>query len=162
MPVVRTFCTGTGLACISFMHVPLKHLQVKTSTLPGAGKGLFTKVDIPKGTIIIEYKGRVTTWDKVKDNAHNAYIYYISSRHVIDAEPFPKEIARYANDARGLTRLKGTSNNCVYERIGRQVFVRAAKDISAGSELLVSYGKGYWDTQRRNERIAKEYTLNEL
>ena len=35
-----------------------KHLFVKESTIPGAGKGLFTKVDIAKGSRVVEYKGR--------------------------------------------------------------------------------------------------------
>ncbi|PZR24775.1 MAG: SET domain-containing protein-lysine N-methyltransferase, partial [Azospira oryzae] len=46
-----------------------KHLYVKKSTLPGAGKGLFTKVFIPKGTRIIEYKGEVLTWKEVEKMA---------------------------------------------------------------------------------------------
>jgi len=31
-----------------------KDLFLKKSHLPGAGKGLFTKIEIPKGTIIVE------------------------------------------------------------------------------------------------------------
>jgi hypothetical protein len=34
-------------------------LIVKKSSLPGSGKGLFTKKLIPKGTRIVEYKGRI-------------------------------------------------------------------------------------------------------
>ena len=36
-----------------------KHLFVKKSTLPNAGKGLFTKVFIPKGALIIEYREKL-------------------------------------------------------------------------------------------------------
>ncbi|WP_431210577.1 SET domain-containing protein [Puia sp. P3] len=39
-----------------------KQLVVKRSTLKGAGKGLFTTRDIPRGKKIVEYKGKVTTW----------------------------------------------------------------------------------------------------
>lgn len=38
-----------------------KHLYVKRSLLPGAGRGLFTKVPIKKGTRIVEYKGEIMT-----------------------------------------------------------------------------------------------------
>ena len=88
-------------------------LVVKRSTLPQAGKGLFTKKIIPKGTRIVEYKGRVKTW---KEAAHedNGYIYYVSRNHVIDAHRYKKSLARYANDARGLQQIKGITNNSAY------------------------------------------------
>ncbi len=40
-------------------------LIVKRSTLKGAGKGLFTTRDIPRGTKIAEYKGKVSNWKEV-------------------------------------------------------------------------------------------------
>ena len=42
-----------------------KHLLVKRSTIPDAGKGLFTKIFIPKGVRIVEYKGSISTWEAV-------------------------------------------------------------------------------------------------
>ncbi|HVG17393.1 MAG TPA: SET domain-containing protein-lysine N-methyltransferase, partial [Chitinophagaceae bacterium] len=60
-----------------------KQLVVKRSTIPGSGKGLFTKKLIPKGTRIIEYKGRITTWKEVKNDHTNAYIYTVNNNHVI-------------------------------------------------------------------------------
>ena len=57
-----------------------KHLVVKKSTLPGAGKGLFTKKLIPRGTRIAEYKGKITTWKEVDHrDGLNAYIFYINN-----------------------------------------------------------------------------------
>jgi uncharacterized protein len=47
------------------MPLPEKQLFIKQSSIGNAGKGLFTKQYIAKGTRIIEYKGRVTTWKKV-------------------------------------------------------------------------------------------------
>lgn len=138
------------------MHIPVKQLETRLSNIPNAGKGLFTKTDIGKDSLIIEYKGRVTTWDEVKDDAANAYLYYVSEKFVIDAGPFPRAIARFANDAQGITKVKGMRNNAVYERHGDKVFIKAVRDISAGDEILVSYGKEYWDTHRRNERIDRE------
>ena len=49
-------------------------LVVKNSTLPGSGKGLFTKKMIPKGTRIVEYKGRITNWKEMKYAWENGYI----------------------------------------------------------------------------------------
>ena len=63
-----------------------KQLYVKKSQIPGAGKGLFTKKPIPKGTRIVEYKGKRSTWKEVKDDdGKNGYIFYINRKHVIDA-----------------------------------------------------------------------------
>ena len=133
-----------------------KQLVVKNSTLPGAGKGLFTKKMIPKGTRIVEYKGRITNWKEMKYAWENGYIYNVNNNHVIDALPYKKALARYANDAHGLIRVKGVTNNSVYVNDGLKVYITSVKDIPAGAEILVRYGKDYWDVQRANLRIDRE------
>lgn len=133
-----------------------KQLVVKRSTIPGAGKGLFTKKAIPKDTRIVEYKGRITTWKEVKDDSDNFYIYTINKNHVIDAMPTTKALARYANDASGLVRVKGITNNCIYVNDGLKAYIESVKDIPAGGEVLVSYGKEYWDVIRINLRAEKK------
>jgi uncharacterized protein len=132
-----------------------KHLVVKTSTIPGAGKGLFTKVPIEKGTRIVEYKGRITTWKEVEYDSENRYIYTVNPKHVIDAKRTLKALARYANDARGLSKVKGITNNSIYVNDGLRAFIEAVKDIPAGGEVLVAYGKEYWDVMRQNEKAKK-------
>lgn len=131
-----------------------KELFVQPSTLEGAGNGLFTRIDIKKGTRIIEYKGKVTTWKEVTSTGiFNGYVFYIKKNHVIDAKNYKKGIARFANDARGLTRKKGTVNNAEYVQESGRVFIEAKKNIAAGEEIFVSYGKEYWDVVRNNNRI---------
>ena len=132
-----------------------KKLVVRQSNLPGAGKGLFTKTFIPKGTRIVEYKGKVSTW-KESDHEDNGYIYYVKRYHVIDARPYPKILARYANDANGLQKIKGLRNNAEYEEEGFRVFIEAKRDIEAGSEILVPYGKEYWDVIRHNMKLEQK------
>ena len=129
-----------------------KQLEVKESTIPGAGKGLFTKIFIPKGTRIVEYKGRLTTWKEVENDYKNGYIYFISNNKVIDAKSYKKALGRYANDAKGLSRIKGINNNSVYEQHGDKIFIKAVKDIIPGSEILVDYGQDYWEITRKNLR----------
>ena len=131
-----------------------KQLIVKRSTLKGAGKGLFTTKDIPKGKKIVEYKGKITRWKDVNDhNGLNGYIYYVTRNHVIDAWETKDALARYANDARGLVRTEGLSNNCTYRIEGHRVFIFAMKNIPAGSELFVGYGKEYWDIIKENRGV---------
>jgi hypothetical protein len=134
-----------------------KKLVIRKSALPGAGRGLFTKKIIPKGTRIVEYKGRMTTWKEVDhDEGRNGYIYYISRSKVIDAYYSVKTYGRYANDARGLSRVNGLFNNSEYVEEGIRVYIQATRDIPAGSEILVAYGKEYWDIIRYNLRIERE------
>ena len=134
-----------------------KHLYVKKSTLPNAGKGLFTKVLIPKKTKIVEYKGRRTTWKDVKDDdGKNGYIFYINRNTVIDALPTKKPLARYANDARGLVKIAGIKNNSEYIIEGKRCFIVATKEIPAKSEIFVGYGAEYWQVVRENRSIDKQ------
>lgn len=128
-----------------------KQLIVKRSTLKGAGKGLFTTKDIPRGKKIVEYKGKIVKWKDVdsKDGL-NGYIYYVSRDHVIDAWPAKEALARYANDAKGIVRTEGLNNNCTYRIEGLRVFIYSMRNITAGSELFVGYGKEYWDIIKEN------------
>lgn len=130
-----------------------RQLEVKKSKLKGAGKGLFTKAFIPKGTRIVEYKGKVTTWAEASSGrAFNGYIYYINRNHVIDAKPFTNALARYANDARGLSRVDGISNNSKYVvDEDNRVYIESFRNIPPGEEILVGYGKEYWDVVRENK-----------
>jgi SET domain-containing protein len=134
-----------------------KQLKVKTSVIPEAGKGLFTKKPISKGAKIAEYKGKITTWKEVDDkNGSNRYIFYVKRDYVIDANRRKKALARYANDARGVKKIKGITNNARYVQDGLRVFIEAKEDIPADSEILVDYGREYWDIIKYNEKLSKK------
>jgi SET domain-containing protein len=134
-----------------------KHLYIRRSSIPSGGRGLFTSKMIRKGSRIIEYKGKVTTWKEVNHReGTNGYIYFISRKHVLDAYTYRKALARYANDARGMERKKGLKNNAAYETIGLKVYIDAVEDIPAGSEIFVGYGKEYWDALRHNQNISNK------
>jgi uncharacterized protein len=134
-----------------------KSLYVKKSTIPNSGKGLFTKVFIPKGTLIVEYKGRRTIWKEVKDeDGKNGYIFFISRNNVIDALPWKSALARYANDARGLVKIKGVTNNADYIVDDGRAYIESKRDIPAGSEIFVDYGKDYWKVIRFNIKLWKQ------
>lgn len=129
-------------------------LVVKKSRLPGAGKGLFTRDLISKGSFIIEYKGSITTWKKVLESTEfNGYVYYVNRNHVIDAMQDDAGMARYANDAKGMVTMPGIVNNAEYVIRNKQVFIKAITEINAGEEILVAYGKEYWDVIRYNHKI---------
>ena len=132
-----------------------KQLVIKRSKIPGAGKGLYTKSYILKNTRITEYKGKITTWKEVQKSAvFNAYVYYLKRDLVIDAMKRKTVLSRYVNDAAGITRIKGITNNCSFVNENGKVFIDAIKNIEAGAELYVAYGKEYWDVIRYNNKIA--------
>ncbi len=127
-----------------------KYLLVKKSKLPNAGKGLFTKRDIAKGSRIVEYKGKLRLWKDVKHlDGHNGYLMYITRNAVIDAQPAVKTFGRYANDASGFVKVKGLKNNAEYVSEGSKCYIEALRAIKKGEEIFVSYGKEFWKLQRK-------------
>jgi SET domain-containing protein len=135
------------------MNLLNQYLYVKRSILPNAGYGLFTTIPIEKGRFIIEYIGEVTTWEAIKGDWSNHYIYFVNEEHVINAKAFPDALARYVNDARGLTRVRGVPNNSVFVNLEGKVYIKATKNIPAETEILVSYGKNYWEAIRKNRQM---------
>jgi SET domain-containing protein len=134
-------------------------LIVKKSTLPKAGKGLFTKKDIKKGERIVEYIGEIITEAELDRRAENdiyGYAFYISKRKCIDAYYRPDELARFANDAKGLVRVEGIKNNCCYEIWKNRGWIKAERNIKAGEEIFVSYGAEYWKDIRYNIKLEEE------
>ena len=138
------------------MNTDINHLYVDNSSIPSVGKGLFTSMKIEKGQIIIEYTGEITTWEKVRHDPTNVYIYFVNEDYVINAKDFPDTMARYANDAHGLTRIDGLHNNSRFVNINGRIFIKSTKLIKAGSEIFVDYGKDYWNTVKRNKELFKQ------
>lgn len=127
-----------------------KHLRLKKSQLPNAGLGLYTATDIPKGKIIVQYKGSVHKWRDVKHtDGYNAYLFKINNNVVLDAKNYKKSFARYANDARGFSKIIGLRNNAEYLVKKNECFIISIRKIHKGEEILVPYGKKYWDLMRK-------------
>ncbi len=134
-----------------------KHLRIKKSLLSGAGKGLFTQIPIAKGTRIVAYKGKIQSWKEVKHvDGHNGYLMYINRHTVINALPAVDTLGRYANDAHGLSRVKGVRNNAEYVSEGRRCYIEAKRNIQKGEEILVGYGREYWQLIKKIERATSK------
>lgn len=128
-------------------------LIVKKSQLPNAGKGLYTTTPVSKGEKVIEYKGEIIDWKEYEKRVaedKDGYLFFINKKNCIDAYSTPQHKARYANDAHGLSRVKGLKNNCVYEIEDNKCFIVATRNIKAGEEIFVDYTKEYWDCIRYN------------
>lgn len=135
-----------------------KNLFIKKSTLPGAGKGLFTKVAIKKGTRIVEYKGEVVTWKEVEKMAddRNGYVFFFNNKYCIDAWKTKKGVAHFANDAKGIVRIEGVKNNSEYVTEKKRCYIEAIRDIPKGAEILVGYGAEYWQVIRYNIKLEQK------
>ena len=107
----------------------------------------------------MEYLGEIIT-DKEcglrADNDQYGYVFHINKQKCIDAHHTLDAIARYANDARGLVKVKGIRNNASYEIWKNRGWITAEKNIKAGSEIFVSYGAEYWKDIRYNIKLEEE------
>ncbi|MDK3156655.1 SET domain-containing protein [Kamptonema cortianum] len=130
---------------------------MKKSTLPGAGKGLFTLEDIGRDEIVVEYQGEEIDWQEYKERVEkdqDGYLFFINWKKCIDAFHTPGALGRYANDARGFSRMKGCRNNAVYKVIRGRVYIVSTRRIRAGEEVFVDYSADYWKAMRHNRKIA--------
>jgi SET domain-containing protein len=130
-------------------------LFIQDSMIPGAGKGLFTDAPIKKGETIIEYTGEKITWKQCQKRNEalediNGYFFFVSKNNCIDARETLDSLGRYANDAKGLTRIEGLKNNAEYEIRKHKPYIVAKRNIKAGEEILVAYGKEYWDVMKEH------------
>ncbi|MEO5569681.1 MAG: SET domain-containing protein [Bacteroidia bacterium] len=131
-------------------------LYVKKSTLPDAGKGLYTKEFIKKGKRIVEYTGEIISYkeydERVQKNRYG-YLFYFNKNRCIDAYNHPEALARYANDAKGIKTKKGLLNNSTYRIVGTKCYIYSFKNIPPGAEIFVGYGAEYWRDIRHNKRL---------
>lgn len=122
-------------------------LVIKKSLIPGAGKGVFTKVSIEKESIITEFTGEkishtIGAARFILKQSHS--ILYLNKTYSLDSLKDKNCIATYINDAKGLTKVPNLKNNASIVVARGRLFVIAKRNIKAGEELYVSYGPSYW------------------
>lgn len=104
---------------------------------PIHGRGVFALRKIPKGTRIIEYKGRLITdkeadrrYSRLHENSPHTMLFSIEGGLVIDA-------TRRGNSARWINH--SCAPNCEIEEEGHRVFIDARRHIKPGEELTYDY-----------------------
>lgn len=152
---------GSGIegSFVIFVSFTKMALIIKKSRLPGAGKGLYTTKNIRKESKIIEYRGEIIGYNEYRRRARNEvdqYLFYLRRDLCIDAMHTLQYKARYANDAAGITRVKGLRNNSDYIIFGNKCFIVASRDIKAGEEIFVDYTRSYWDYMRKRMKRDKK------
>ena len=117
---------------------PKSSPRIQTRRSGVHGKGVFALVNIPKGEVIIEYKGEIISWQQAQDrHPHNplepnhTFYFHINEDHVIDG-------GVQGNSSRWINH--SCNPNCEADEIGEHVFIKAIKNIKAGDELNYDYG----------------------
>ncbi|KAM3414142.1 hypothetical protein BST61_g10800 [Cercospora zeina] len=170
------------------IHATTPHIQITTITNPlhpaCAQRGLFAASDLLPDTFILLYLGLVHTNSLSDTDAHSDYDLSLD-RDIglsVDASTMGNE-SRCANDYRGVAeRPNAEFRDCYVQvpsakradgvrwerRVGIFVLsagkvgnVKRRRGILRGEEVLVSYGKGFWEGRqllgmfRKDEEMAK-------
>lgn len=116
-------------------------VEVRKSTIPNAGNGLFSLVDRKRNQRIVTLEGE-RSYTKDIDFGGRYCLEY-KDDHFIDCENSTTCCAgRYINDPRDSKQV-----NCkfIYDKQQDKVWVVSTKHIHPGQELFLSYGNhSYW------------------
>lgn len=123
-----------------------ENFEIKTSSVPGIGLGLFTKHDIYPGDTIGYYQGKVLTDKQAESDKYidSLYLLWICKDHWIYGE------GKYANYTRYINHSNKPNARLVTSYRWKTARFEAKKKIPAGSEVFFNYGDEYWE--------ALEYT----
>jgi hypothetical protein len=150
-------CTPALLSC----KVIGDGLEVKPSTIPGAGNGLFCTVPFRKNEYVTQYSGLEISGTALESalreeraalkrgrDPHSHTLSINCHKAIVGLSAIPATSGQgggsYANDARERGR-----NNTEYQRLQLSgatelIVLRATRDITEGEEILVHYGDDYW------------------
>ena len=113
-----------------------RRFQVRRSSVHG--RGVFALVDLPADLRLIEYTGRIISWQQAQhQHPHDAaqpnhtFYFHIDDEHVIDA-------SHGGNSSRWINH--SCDPNCTAEDADGRIFIRTLRPIRAGEELSYDYG----------------------
>ncbi|TDS82460.1 SET domain-containing protein-lysine N-methyltransferase [Comamonas sp. JUb58] len=121
-------------------HVPHfstgRRIQVRRSGVHG--RGVFALQDIAEGEVIVEYAGKVISYEESQrrhphdpDHPNHTFFFQIDGDRVIDG-------GDGGNSARWINH--SCDPNCFAEEVDDRIFISALRNISAGEELGYDYG----------------------
>ena len=156
----RKVCIGINL-CWSHL-LKYKHLRIKHSTIPNAGKGLFAidnkqpenAIIFKKGDVIADYIGQTINAQTLRNRyeKHTApYGIYLKKDTYIDAAT-ERGYASLANQA-PQSALKNAKFVPNFRLNPQRVQLKATKEIRNGNDILTSYGRSY----KFNEEYETKY-----
>jgi uncharacterized protein len=130
---------------------PGRRLQVRRSGVHG--KGVFALVPIAAGTVLIEYKGELISWDEAlrrhphdPSDPNHTFYFHVDDEHVIDGKVGGNS-SRWINHS--------CEPNCEAEDDDGRIFIKALVDLHPGEELFFDYGLVI--DGRLTARLKKDY-----
>jgi hypothetical protein len=146
------FFNGVRCPRGSFVHAPycrfhlrsVLKLDVDTSTIPGAGRGLFSLISRPAGSRLVEYFGEVL--DAAENNRRypkdtlGVYCLEVFSDCFIDSALF-RGVGAMANapPSGGRANVRFVASTAT-----KSARLEVVRHIRAGDEIFVPYGRNYW------------------
>jgi SET domain-containing protein len=119
---------------------PEADFEVRHSTIPGAGLGLFARVHVAIEETIGWYTGDIITWDELLAGRYSGsnYIMALTSRLLVVGEGPLANYTRYINHSTQPNAFLIVSTRWKKARI------EAIRDIAPGDEIFFNYGEDYW------------------
>jgi hypothetical protein len=134
-------------------------VEVRDSTIPFAGKGLFAIKTFKVGDNICPYTGEVLTkedLDRIYGPRLAVYALSVTKDYFIDAvDPNKSSLARYANDYRGSDDVNSPNARLTGNANSKTARIEAAKTIHPGEEIFLNYGDEYWTSSDGMKIIKK-------
>jgi uncharacterized protein len=128
-----------------------RRIQVKSSGVHG--KGVYALTTIPKGAVVVEYKGEVISWDEAlrrhphdpSDPDHTFY-FHVDETRTIDGK-VGGNMARWINH--------GCQPNCEADDVDGRIFIKALRTLKPGEELFYDYGLVI--DERHTAKLKKQF-----
>ena len=136
-------------------------LRIKKSTIPQAGRGLFSTRPFEKDETVAHYTGDIAVGRRVmKGNFGGSdYLFAVNDSVGIDAARTNTAPGRMINASDKPGNRIPPNVRWVADQRNRRVRLVATKRIPAGTEIFVPYGSGYWkkqeDLESEREKRAK-------
>lgn len=115
--------------------------EIRTSTIEGAGLGLFAKDRIQEGDTIGYYTGEVITEKEFYDpeRPFSAYVLWVCRTHILIGEGPKANYTRTINHGDEPNAFLTVSTRWKTARF------EALREIEPGEEIFFNYGEDYWE-----------------
>ena len=124
-------------------------VEVRPSTIKGAGDGLFALRNFVTGEVLGEYCGERRNFLWMLQNENTGYVMCFGLNDYVDACVAFDCPGRYVNDT-----FDGRRNARFVRASGRAQVV-AITPISAGQEIFAAYGDQYWESRGVNPHTGE-------
>jgi len=134
-----------GYDCLNEIH---DHVEIKTSNIENAGLGIFATTDIPKDVLLGWYKGSIVKNKEYVNNPTYGWRFQHSELGLVKLESvinFEANPLAFVNGADPKIKEQVDGLNLKMVIINNRVYYQAIKQITKEEELIIDYGKNYFN-----------------